>query len=174
MKPAKFVLFVFSFVAVLSFYAQAQDIGTSSMIIGQKYDSLYQYKSIRTLHTFWSGPKLLINGDTYSLKYMSDIGKPFKSVMSEYKYYQSSNRIKNISFTTAFILYCAAFIPQSKDNPSNSDYTLSLSLLAGSLVSIIIGGINEIAEANHMEKTIWLYNREVMRPQITISDTLNQ
>ena len=174
MRLTNLILLVLLFAAALPFQACAQNDGACSGTITQMYDSLYQIKSARMYHTFWSGPKLLINGDTYSLKYMSDIGKPYKSVMSEYKNYQSSNRIKKISFTTAFILYCAAYIPQSKENLSNSDNTISLSLLAGSLVSTIIGGIYGIVEANHMEKTIWHYNREVMRPASPLPDTLTQ
>lgn len=59
-----------------------------------------------------------------------------------------------------------------KDNPQSSDYGLSFSLMCTSLIGFIIGEAYENSAINHMEKTVWLYNREIIRPYVSDPDSV--
>lgn len=157
---------------VLATVAFAQTPLAPLVTIEQRYDSLYQTQTVIMYHSFWSGSKLYLNEIEYPLKHMSSIAKPYPSVMAEYNDFASSRKKKNIFMPISSIIYGVSIAVLLKDNPQSSDYGLSFSLLCTSLIGFIIGGLYENSAINHMEKTVWLYNREIIRPYATSPDSM--
>lgn len=157
---------------LLAIVAFAQTPLASPVTIEQTYDSLYQAQTVRMCHTFWSGYKLYIDDIEYPLKHISAIGKPYQAVMSEYDNFASCRKKKNIFMTLSFVLESIGLAVCFKKDPSQSDYVFSTAFIGGALIGTIIGGVYEGKSINHMEKTVWLYNREVMRPYILNCDTV--
>ncbi|MDO9390979.1 MAG: hypothetical protein Q7U71_04305 [bacterium] len=169
------IVIMVTFIPVILCYGQIT-IRTPETL-QQKYESLYLSQTVRMHHTLWSGEKILSNEKEYPLGYMSKLiywnlrGDSHKVVYSEYKKYVNNNRKKNIFLTISYAFSGAGIGTLSRPHIKNSDLNISIAFFVSSFISALAGQVCYSNALDDMDKTIWLYNREIMGLKNTLPDT---